>query len=81
MQHEIELRIAIKEIIASLPQNERTAVILRAQGYTQSEIGKQLGITQPAVSKMFAKMVIKHTDFCVTVYEDKWNVSAYADNE
>ena len=81
MQHEMELMLAIKEILASLPHNEQTAVILRAQGYTQREIGAQLGVDHSTICRMFQNMRTKHRDSCVTVYEDKWNVNAYADNE
>lgn len=48
--------VALKEIIDNAGEQERRILELLAVGYTQSEIAKELGISQGTVSKKLAKI-------------------------
>jgi RNA polymerase sigma-B factor len=49
-------RLAVRDLLASLPQRERTIVYLRFfEGLTQSEIAVHVGISQMHVSRLLAK--------------------------
>jgi RNA polymerase sigma factor (sigma-70 family) len=45
----------LRAIIDSLPRREQTVVILTIAGYTQDEIAKALGFTQPTAGRSLAK--------------------------
>lgn len=51
----VEFRIAVRPLLARLPQRERTILLLRFWGdCTQSEIAQRLGISQMHVSRLLA---------------------------
>ena len=37
--------------LASLPERRRRMLLLKAHGYTQEEIGRRFGVSQPQVSR------------------------------
>lgn len=51
-----DTNLLLKDILASLDPIDRTITIGRLQGYGQSEIARQVGISQPAVNKRLKKL-------------------------
>ncbi|MDL2225485.1 SigB/SigF/SigG family RNA polymerase sigma factor [Eubacteriales bacterium OttesenSCG-928-M02] len=53
-------RVVLKELLSSLPSNERTIIMMRYfMEKTQSEVAKVMGISQVQVSRMEAKIIKK----------------------
>ena len=51
---EIDSRIDLERILAALPPQQRRAVSLYSQGFTQAEIAHKFGVSQCAISQCFA---------------------------
>jgi len=46
---DVETAIALEQELDQLPARTKEVFMLRAQGYTQEEVGERLGIKQPTV--------------------------------
>lgn len=53
---EWDTNLLVKDLLASLDPTDRAIIIGRFQGYGQSEIARQVGISQPAVNKRLKKL-------------------------
>lgn len=51
-----DTNLLLKDLLASLDPVDRAIIIGRLQGYGQSEIARQVGISQPAVNKRLKKL-------------------------
>jgi RNA polymerase sigma factor (sigma-70 family) len=65
-----DLSMDLERITARLTPRQRLAVKLRAQGYNQAEIAKLFGISQQAISKLFAKLHRDSKKFDKPIFED-----------
>lgn len=53
---EWDTNLLIKDLLASLDSTDRAIIIGRLQGYGQTDIARQIGISQPAVNKRLKKL-------------------------
>jgi len=51
IEDDVANREHVQQVLASLTERQREAVLLRLQGFTQEEIGERLGINQSNVSR------------------------------
>ena len=49
--------LAFQESLSRLTETNRAIAEMVMAGYTQAEIGEELGISQPAISKRIAKIM------------------------
>ena len=57
---EIDSRIDLDRILAALPPQQRRAVSLYSQGFTQAEIAHKFGVHQSTICRLFVKLCIKN---------------------
>lgn len=53
---EWDTNLLLKDLLASLDRTDQAIIIGRLQGYGQSDIARQVGISQPAVNKRLKKL-------------------------
>jgi len=54
-QADIDMRLDILQIIRTMPGRGPRVIYMLLSGYNQVETAQELGITQPAVSKIYTK--------------------------